>query len=243
MKIAIVGAAGRMGKMLAALAPSMGLDVVAKVDVAPGFDSDWPADAEGIVDFSHHSAVPQTIAKAAAQGIAYVLGTTGLDAGEQAAVDAAAAKIPVVQSGNYSLGINLLLELTRRTAAALGDAYDVEVVEMHHRHKKDAPSGTALMLAKAVAAGRGQDFDASAIYGRRGDIGERPQGEIAIHALRGGSVVGDHVVMFAGDVERIELAHRAQTREAFAAGALAAVKWAKGRACGIYTMRNVLGFE
>lgn len=243
MKIAILGAAGRMGKMLTALAPSVGLEVVSKVDVADGYDREWAADVEGVVDFSYHTAVPAAIAKAAASGIPYVIGTTGLTPDEQAVVEQAATRIPVVQSGNYSLGVNLLLELVKRASAALGAAYDIEVVEMHHKHKKDAPSGTALMLAKAAAQGRGQVLDSCAVYGRKGDIGERPQGEIAIHALRGGSVVGDHTVMFAGDVERIELTHRAQTREAFAAGALAAIKWAKGRAPRIYSMRSVLGFD
>ena len=243
MKIAILGAAGRMGKMLTALAPSMGLDVVSKVDVADGYDREWTPDVEGVVDFSYHTAVPAAIRKATAAGIPYVIGTTGLTAEEQAVVDEAAHTIPVVQSGNYSLGVNLLLELVKRASAALGPAYDIEVVEMHHRHKKDSPSGTALMLAKAAAAGRGQELETCAVYGRKGDIGERPQGEIAIHALRGGSVVGDHTVMFAGDVERIELTHRAQSREAFAAGALAALKWAKGRAPRIYSMRSVLGFS
>lgn len=243
MKIAILGAAGRMGKMLTALAPSVGLDVVSKVDIAEGYDREWSPDVEGVIDFSYHTAVPAAIAKAAAAGIPYVIGTTGLTPDEQKVVDEAATRIPVVQSGNYSLGINLLLELVKKASAALGPAYDIEVVEMHHKHKKDAPSGTALMLAKAAAQGRGQDFDACAVYGRKGDIGERPQGEIAVHALRGGSVVGDHTVMFAGDVERVELTHRAQSREAFAAGALAALKWAKGRSPRIYSMRNVLGFE
>lgn len=243
MKIAILGAAGRMGKMLTALAPSVGLEVVSKVDVADGYDREWAADVEGVVDFSYHTAVPSAITKAAASGIPYVIGTTGLTPDEQAVVEQAATRIPVVQSGNYSLGVNLLLELVKRASAALGAAYDIEVVEMHHKHKKDAPSGTALMLAKAAAQGRGQVLDSCAVYGRKGDIGERPQGEIAIHALRGGSVVGDHTVMFAGDVERIELTHRAQTREAFAAGALAAIKWAKGRAPRIYSMRSVLGFD
>lgn len=243
MKIAILGAAGRMGKMLTALAPSSGLDVVSKVDVADGYEREWSPDVEGVVDFSYHTAVPAAIAKAADAGIPYVIGTTGLTPEEQAAVNDAARRIPVVQSGNYSLGVNLLLELVKRASAALGPAYDIEVVEMHHKHKKDAPSGTALMLAKAAAAGRGQDLDACAVYGRKGDTGERPQGEIAIHALRGGSVVGDHTVMFAGDVERVELTHRAQSREAFAAGALAALKWAKGRKPGVYSMRSVLGFD
>jgi len=243
MKIAIVGAAGRMGKMLVALADANpALEVVAKVDVAEGYDKTWPAGTEAVIDFSFHSAVPAFVAKAAEEGLAYVLGTTGLSSEEQQAVDAAAQRIPVVQSGNYSLGVNLLLNLVQTAAKVLGPEYDVEVVEMHHRHKKDAPSGTALMLAKAAAAGRGVDFDAAAIYGRKGIVGERPEGEIAVHALRGGSVVGDHTVMFAGEVERVELTHRAQSREAFAAGALKAAQWAAGRKPGIYTMRDVLGF-
>ncbi len=243
MKIAILGAAGRMGRMLCALAEGAGCEVVSKVDVADGYDREWSPDVEGVVDFSFHAAVPAAVTKAAEQGIPYVIGTTGITADEQKAVDDAARRIPVVQSGNYSLGVNLLLELVRKASEVLGSDYDVEVTEMHHRHKKDAPSGTALMLAKSVAAGRGIDFDANVVYGRRGEVGERPSGEIAIHALRGGSVVGDHTVMFAGDVERVEITHKAQSREAFAAGALRALVWAKGKAPGIYNMRHVLGFE
>ena len=243
MKIAILGAAGRMGRMLTALAEGTELEVVSKVDIAEGYDREWSSDVEGVIDFSYHTAVPAAVTKAAEAGIAYVIGTTGLTPDEQAVVNAAAQKIPVVQSGNYSLGVNLLLELVKKAASVLGSGYDIEVVEMHHRHKKDAPSGTALMLAKSAAAGRGVDFADNAVYGRKGDIGERPSDEIAVHALRGGSVVGDHTVMFAGDVERIELTHKAQSREAFAAGALRALAWAKGRRPGIYTMRNVLGFD
>ena len=239
MKIAIQGAAGRMGRMLDTLAAGFGLEVVSRVDVADGYDRGWAEGVEGVVDFSHHSALPAAIAEAVRRGIPYVIGTTGLDESEQAAV-AAAESIPVVQSGNYSLGVNLLVELVRRAAAALGPEYDIEIAEMHHRHKKDAPSGTALMLAKAAAEGRGRAADGF-VYGRRGDVGERPEGEIAIHALRGGSVVGDHTVMFAGELERMELVHRAQSREAFAAGALKALVWAKGRGPGLYSMRDVLG--
>ena len=242
MKIAIVGAAGRMGKMLVSLAKGTDLEVVSQVDVADGYDRDWTPDVEGVIDFSYHTAVPGAIKKAADDGLAYVIGTTGLTPDEQAVVDEAAKKIPVVQSGNYSLGVNLMLELVKKAAKVLGPEYDVEVVEMHHRHKKDAPSGTALMLAKSAAEGRGVSLDDKAVYGRKGDIGERPEGEIAIHALRGGSVVGDHTVMFAGDVERVELTHKAQSREAFAAGALKALSWAKSQAPGKYTMRDVLGF-
>ena len=249
MKIAIVGAAGRMGKMLCALAEGTDLKVVSKVDVAEGYDKAWSDDIEGVIDFSYHTAVPAAVEKAAAKGIAYVIGTTGLTADEQKTVDAAAKKIPIVQSGNYSLGVNLLLELVKKAAQVLGPEYDIEVTEMHHKHKKDAPSGTALMLARAAYAGRKSSFAATPAtedecfaFGRKGDIGERPVGEIAIHALRGGSVVGDHTVMFAGDVERVELTHKAQGREAFAAGALKALQWAKGRKPGLYNMRDVLGF-
>ena len=242
MKIAIVGAAGRMGRMLVKMAEeSKDLEVAAEIDIAEGFAREWPTDTEAVIDFSFHSAVPPSIAKAAEQGIPYVIGTTGLSPEEQTAVDAAAQRIPVVQSGNYSLGVNLLLNLVKIAAKTLGPEYDVEVVEMHHKHKKDAPSGTALMLAKSAADGRGVAFDNVAVYGRKGMVGERPQGEIAIHALRGGSVVGDHTVMFAGDVERVEITHKAQSREAFAAGALRAAQWAAGRKPGIYAMRDVLG--
>ena len=240
MKIAIVGAAGRMGQKLIALAGEMGLEVVSKVDVAEGYAREWSSEVEGVIDFSYHTCVPGFITKAAAEGIPYVIGTTGITAEEQKAVDAAATKIPVVQSGNYSLGVNLLLELVRKAAETLDKAYDIEVVEMHHKHKKDAPSGTALMLAKAAAKGRGQANEF--VYGREGDIGERPEGEIAIHALRGGSVVGDHTVMFAGELERVEITHKAQDRAAFAAGALKALVWAQKKTPRIYTMRDVLGF-
>lgn len=243
MKVAILGAAGRMGRMLCALAEANPeLELVARVDVADGFDTAWPNGTEAVVDFTFHTAVPANVEKAAAAGVAYVIGTTGLSADEQARVDACAQKIPIVQAANYSLGVNLLLALVRKAAAVLGTDYDIEVVEMHHRHKKDAPSGTALMLARAAAAGRQVELDDVACYGRHGIVGERPEGQIALHALRGGSVVGDHTVMFAGDVERVEITHKAQGREAFAAGALRAAQWAAGRAPGRYDMRDVLGF-
>lgn len=243
MKVAILGAAGRMGRMLCALAEANPeLELVARVDVADGFDTTWPDGTEAVVDFTFHTAVPANVEKAAAAGVAYVIGTTGLSADEQARVDACAQKIPIVQAANYSLGVNLLLDLVRKAAAVLGTDYDIEVVEMHHRHKKDAPSGTALMLARAAAAGRQVELDDVACYGRHGIVGERPEGQIALHALRGGSVVGDHTVMFAGDVERVEITHKAQGREAFAAGALRAAQWAVGRAPGRYDMRDVLGF-
>ena len=241
MKVAILGAAGRMGHMLCDLVDrSEELELVAKCDVREEYPRTWPAETEAVIDFTFHEAVPENITKAAEDGVVYILGTTGLTDEEQAVVDAAAKKIPVVQSGNFSLGINLLLGLVRKASEILGVEYDCEVVEMHHRHKKDAPSGTALMLAKAAADGRGQDFDDVSVFGREGIVGERPQGERAVHALRGGSVIGDHTVMFAGDVERVELVHKAQSREAFAAGALRAALWAVDKAPGLYNMRDVL---
>jgi 4-hydroxy-tetrahydrodipicolinate reductase len=217
------------------------LELVAKCDIREDYPRTWPAGTEAVIDFTFHEAVPANIAKASEEGVVYVLGTTGLTDEEQKAVDEAAKKIPVVQSGNYSLGVNLLLGLVAKAAEVLGIEYDCEVVETHHRHKKDSPSGTALMLAKAAADGRDQNFDDVAVFGREGMVGERPQGEIAVHAIRGGSVIGDHTVMFAGDVERVEITHKAQTREAFAAGALRAALWAADKKPGIYNMRDVLG--
>lgn len=248
MKIAILGAAGRMGQKLCSLAEGSELEVVSKVDIAEGFDHEWSDDVEGVIDFSHHLALPAAITKAAERKIAYVIGTTGITPEEQSAVELASRSIPVVQSGNYSLGVNLLLGLVKKASCILGSQYDVEVTEMHHKHKKDAPSGTALMLAKAALAGRTETGEAFAAadgfcYGRSGDTGERPLGEIAIHALRGGSVIGDHTVMFAGELERVELTHKAQDRAAFAAGALKALSWAKGKKPGIYTMLDVLGLN
>ena len=203
----------------------------------------WPDEAEVVIDFTFHTAVTDNLANAVSCGQAYVLGTTGLTENEKTTVYAAAKKIPIVWAPNMSLGINLLLELVRRSAAILGPDYDAEIIEMHHRLKKDAPSGTALGLAEALAEGRCVNLKDVACYGREGMPGERPQGEIGIHALRGGSVIGDHTVMFVADEERVELTHIAYSREAFATGALRAALWLQGHKPGIYTMRHVLGFE
>ena len=260
MKIAILGAAGRMGQNLLRCASKLqGCTVVAATECpghplinasVPGHEKDglrytdqWPAEAEAVIDFTFHTTVTANMARAAENRQAYVLGTTGLTDDEKSAVHAAAATIPIVWAPNMSLGVNLLLELVRRSAAVLGPDYDAEIVEMHHRLKKDAPSGTALGLAEALAEGRGVTLSDTACYGREGMPGERPRGEIGIHALRGGSVVGDHTVMFVADEERVEITHKATSREAFATGALRAALWLAGRKPGIYTMRHVLGFE
>ncbi len=217
-----------------------------RVDAIPDtlcYTRDWPEEAEVVIDFTFHTTVVENITNAVENGQGYVLGTTGLTEEEKQAVYAAAEKIPIVWAPNMSLGVNLLLELVRRSASILGPDYDAEIVEIHHRLKKDAPSGTALGLAEALADGRGVKLDDVACYGREGITGERPHGEVGIHALRGGSVVGDHTVMFIADEERIELTHKASSREAFATGALRAAHWLHGRRPGIYTMRHVLGFE
>ncbi|MFO7936682.1 MAG: 4-hydroxy-tetrahydrodipicolinate reductase [Kiritimatiellia bacterium] len=267
MKIAILGAAGRMGYNLLDCAGDVsGCEIAAACDIAEhpaigqtvrefsGIRSDavpesltytaeWPKEAEVVIDFTFHSAVIQNLRNAVDNGQAYVLGTTGLTDEEKNAVSEAAGKIPVVWAPNMSLGVNLLLELVRRSASILGDDYDAEIVEMHHRLKKDAPSGTAIGLAEALAEGRKVDLQDVAIYGREGIIGERPKGEIAVHALRGGSVVGDHTVMFTADEERVEITHKAVSRKAFAKGALRASLWLSGKRPGMYNMRHVLGFE
>lgn len=261
----IIGAAGRMGRMLVAAACEAGLKVASatEIDGSPFLGQDAgvlagvgelgvkitdaanaPA-ADIVIDFTFHGAVPGNIRAAIESGAkGYVLGTTGLTPEEKDVVKDAAGKLPVVWAPNFSLGVNVILDLVKRAAAILDDTYDVEIVEMHHRHKKDAPSGTALGLAEAAAAGRGVKLDDAAIYGREGIIGERPQGEIAIHALRGGDVVGDHTVIFAADGERVEIGHKASSRSAFAKGAMRAAKWLySGHDPAIYNMRDVLGLD
>lgn len=262
-QVAILGAAGRMGQMLIRCARGLpGLEVVAAVEqsghAALGQDAGllagagkigvplvatWPTQAGVIVDFTFHTAVPGNVAQALAAKQGLVLGTTGLSEPERQVVLDAASVIPVVWTPNFSLGINLLFDLVRRAATVLNADYDAEIVEMHHRHKRDAPSGTALGLAEALAQGRGVNLKEVACYGREGVTGERPSGQIGIHGVRGGDVIGDHTVIFATDGERVELSHKASSREAFAKGALTAARWVQGRPPGLYTMRDVLGLK
>ena len=199
------------------------------------------AAADVVIDFTFHTSVPDVARLAAKHGKAYIVGTTGLTDDELNTVKEAATAVPVLIAPNFSVGVNLLLELVRQAAAVLDAGYDCEVVEMHHKHKKDAPSGTALALAKAAAAGRGVDFATVACYGREGMTGERVPGTIAVHALRGGDVVGDHTVMFAADGERVEITHKATSRACLANGALRAAAWIHGKAPGFKTMKECLG--
>jgi 4-hydroxy-tetrahydrodipicolinate reductase len=193
-----------------------------------------------VVDFTTPEATCAHARVAAAAGRALVVGTTGLDEAQRGVLEDAAARVPVVWAPNFSVGVNLALRLLAQAAAVLGDEADVEIVEMHHRHKADAPSGTALRMGEVLAATLGRDLDAVAEHGRHGRTGERSRRSIGFHALRGGDVVGEHTVVFAADGERLEITHRASDRTTFAAGAVRAAHWAAGRAPGLYGMDDVL---
>jgi 4-hydroxy-tetrahydrodipicolinate reductase len=199
--------------------------------------------ADAIIDFSAPPFLRTLLEsqRKAISGRALVVGTTGLGDEEHALLDSIGANAPVLLAANFSVGVNLLLSLVERAARALGDEYDAEVVETHHRRKEDAPSGTALALGEAVAAGRGVSLREVRSDGRSGRPGARPRGEIGFHALRGGDVIGEHHVHFIGDMEQIEIVHRASDRALFAAGALHAARWLSGRPPGRYTMQDVLG--
>ncbi len=265
MKIGVVGCAGRMGQMVVRQvsetagcvvvggteptgSPAIGADigVLAGLDPLGVTATDDPAAmiaaADAVIDFTVPAATAEHARLAAQAEAVLVAGTTGLDADQEDAVTRAARHVPVIRAPNMSVGVTLLLALTEQVAGILGPDYDIEVVEMHHRHKVDAPSGTAIGLGEAAAAGRGVDLGEVRKSGRDGHTGARPAGEIGFATLRGGDVVGDHTVVFAGDGERLELTHKAASRQVFAAGAVRAALWARGRPAGLYSMKHVLGF-
>ena len=213
-----------------------GIKVVS--DVAPLLKG-----ADGLIEFTIPAATLALAELTAAAGIVHVIGTTGHSAEEDALIAKAASRAIIVKSGNMSLGVNLLAALVKRVAGTLDENYDIEILEMHHNKKIDAPSGTALMLGRAAAAGRGVDLDRRSVRGRDGMTGARRAGDIGFAALRGGTVVGDHSVIFAGPAERIELTHRAEDRMIFARGALHAALWARGKKPGLYSMADVLGSD
>ncbi len=194
-----------------------------------------------LVDFTRPDALAGNLEAALEAGRGLVIGTTGLTREHHAAIDDAARQIPILQAANTSLGVNLLAALVEQAAARLGDDWDIEIVEMHHRHKADAPSGTALLLGEAAAKGRGIDLATHSARGRDGITGARKPGDIGFASLRGGSVAGDHMVVLAAEGERIELGHRAESREIFARGAVRAALWLAGKPAGRYSMRDVLG--
>jgi 4-hydroxy-tetrahydrodipicolinate reductase len=221
-------------------ADASGLDVLPGItstaDLAAGFDA-----CDVYVDFTTPPSTRAAAIAARTHKRPAVIGTTGLSAEEEAAVDALAEVAPIVVAANFSLGVNLLLGLVRTAARALGPEWDAEVVETHHRAKRDAPSGTALMIARAIAAGHGSDYDRVKRHTRDGDVGARPRGEIGVSTVRGGDVIGEHTAFFFGAAERIEISHRATSRAIFAAGALRAAAWAVGKPPGRYDMLAVLG--
>ena len=238
--IGIYGSLGRMGQAIANAAPALGASIAGGADA-----QDDPAaiarKADVLVDFSAPAALDAHLAAARAAGTPIVIGTTGLTARHHALIDEAAREIAVLQTGNTSLGIGLLARLVREAAARLGEGWDVEIVEMHHRHKQDAPSGTALMLGEAAAQGMGTTLSEAGVTDRAGLTGARAGGTIGLASLRGGSVVGDHSVVFAAPGERIELIHRADDRAIFAAGAVRAALWLAQQKPGRYAMDAVLG--
>ncbi len=240
-RILINGAKGRMGQAVAAAAKEMDLTVGGAVDAGDDLAAALAA-CDVVVDFSSHAATGALLAAAVAQRKPVVLGTTGHGAEEKKRLLALAAQVPCVWAGNFSVGVNLLFALTRRAASVLGSDYDAEVVEMHHRFKKDAPSGTAARLLEIILEERKLGAEALR-HGREGITGERTPTEVGIHALRGGDVVGDHTVMFAALGERLELTHKASDRGIFARGALRAARWVVGQQPGVYDMQDVLGLK
>jgi 4-hydroxy-tetrahydrodipicolinate reductase len=248
MRVGIAGVGGRMGRLLVEEAASAGHELAGGI----GRGGDLAVLAAGcdvIVDFTHASTVGRHAGVVAEAGVAWILGTSGLSVEDEARVAATAAVVPVVYAANFAPGVNLVLALVERMAAALpGSVYDAEILEMHHRQKLDAPSGTALALGRAVASGRGVQLEAVMESGRHGasgssETGARADGAIGFAALRGGQVVGEHSVMFAAAAEHITISHRAFDRRAYASGAIRAAEWTGGRAPGLYSMMSVLGVK
>ncbi|MCC5833702.1 MAG: 4-hydroxy-tetrahydrodipicolinate reductase [Opitutales bacterium] len=240
-RILLSGAKGRMGVAIAEQASAANFDIAGAIDIGDN-PADLIANCDVVIDFSHHTATAALVALAAQHGKAVVIGTTGHSEAEKKDILAHQSTIPIVWAGNYSVGVNLLFFLTQKAAEILGQDYHPEILELHHCHKKDAPSGTALNLAEAIQSAA--DFQDSPLRnGREGVTGERDPKEIGMHAIRGGEIVGEHTAFFIGPNDRIELTHRASDRGIFASGALRAAAWATQQAAGLYNMRDVLGFR
>jgi len=242
-RVMIVGAKGRMGEALMRLAgQDPKLELVSGID--KGDDVLVSIDrCNVVIEFAHHSLSGDLAKTAADHGKAMVVGTTGHTTNERKAIEAAAKRTPIVFAPNFSVGVNLLFYLTQIAAETLGEDYDQEVVEMHHRQKLDAPSGTARRLGEILAQAAGGTYEELTLHGRHGEVGARPRREIGMHALRGGDVVGDHTVHFSTLGERLELTHRASSRDTFASGALRAAQWVRAQKPGLYSMQDVLGLN
>ena len=243
VRVLLVGARGRMGRAIEAAAGSQaGIEISGRADVGDTI-ADQVSDCDVAIDFSHPDATDANCSACVAARKPMVIGTTGHSLDQKAQIERAAASIPIVLAPNFSVGVNTLFWLTRKAAELLGDGFDIEVVEMHHRLKKDAPSGTAKRLAEVVCDARGLSYERDVAHGREGLVGERAARQIGMHAIRGGDVVGDHTVIFASAGERVELTHKASSRETFAVGALRAASWIIGKLPGLYTMEDVLGLN
>jgi len=258
MKIAIAGAGGKMGRtLIEAVVADRSLTLAAAFDVAAssavgatlggvvvGSDVRQALGAADLlIDFTRPEGTLAHLEACASAGKPIVIGTTGFTAAHTARIAEAARRIPIAMSPNFAVGVNVVFRLAEIAARALGDDYDVEIVEAHHRQKVDAPSGTALALGRCVAATLGRDLDRVAAHGRRGDVGARPPREIGFHAVRGGDIVGEHTVIFAGTGERVEVAVKSQSRMTYAAGALRAAKFLQGKPNGLFDMRDVLALR
>lgn len=265
VKLAVAGAMGRMGSRIAALSGEYGVAVTGAferkghkdagrdigallglgqtgVRLEDDIEKALPG-ADMLVEFTLPGPTLEHLRYCALAGKPMVIGTTGFNKDEISEIKNLASRVPCVMASNMSLGVNLLIKVLRDVAEKMGDDYDVEIIEAHHRHKKDAPSGTALRMAEAVAEGLGRNLDEVAIYCRKGLIGERTQKEIGIQSIRAGDIVGEHTVIFGGLGERIEITHKATSRDTFARGAIKAALWLAGRKPGLYDMRDVLGLK
>lgn len=242
-RILIAGSKGRMGRALLACAPQHPeLRVTGQIDVGDNLAAAIE-NCDVVIDFSSHNATAGIVRACAERGKAMVIGTTGHSDEDRTHITSNGSRIPIVLSSNFSTGVNTLFWLTRKAAEILGPDFDLEIVEMHHRLKKDAPSGTARSLAEILGEVRKQQLDRVLRHGRAGIVGQRSREEIGMHSVRGGDVVGDHTVIFASVGERVELTHKASTRETFANGALRAARWLHGRPPGMYNMQDVLGLH
>jgi 4-hydroxy-tetrahydrodipicolinate reductase len=243
LRLLVNGAKGRMGHAVIACAKNdPGVEVVAQVDAGDDLAAALSG-VDAVIEFSHHTAGPAVAQACSAAGKILVVGTTGHTDAEAEQIRAVGTAIPLVYAPNFSVGVNTLFWLTQKAAEILGPDFDLEVVEMHHRLKKDAPSGTARRLAEILASVRGLQYPGDVRHGREGIVGERTGAEIGMHAIRGGDVVGDHTVIFATQGERVELTHKASSRDTFAMGALRAARWVSGKPPGLYDMQDVLGLR
>jgi 4-hydroxy-tetrahydrodipicolinate reductase len=243
LRLLVNGAKGRMGQAIIACAKlEPAVRVTAEVDAGDDFAAALST-ADAVIEFSHHTVTADVAGACANSHKVLVIGTTGHTDYEIEQIRAAGLVTPIVFAPNFSVGVNALFWLTEKAAEILGPDFDLEVVEMHHRLKKDAPSGTARRLAEILARVRGLQYNGDVRHGREGIVGERTSAEIGMHAIRGGDVVGDHTVIFATQGERVELTHKASSRDTFARGAIRAARWAAGREPGIYDMQDVLGLR